>query len=107
MFKKTYLFLIGVIIGASSDLIMASEPSKNQIAVCAGCHGPHGFSSMPNYPNLANQKKDYLIKSLRDFKKEIRKDPTMDAIVASLSDSDIEALATYYANLSCQAPKEQ
>jgi cytochrome c553 len=106
MFNKVCAYLVGVIICASSGLISASEPSKNQLAICAGCHGPQGISSLPNYPNLANQKKDYLIKSLQDFKKKIRTDPTMDAMVATLSDSDIENLATYYSNLSCQTAKK-
>lgn len=106
MHKRNLLFISIALVSNLSN-VNAIEPSKNQLAVCSGCHGPQGISAIPNYPNLANQKKEYLIKSLQDFKKQIRKDPTMDAIVTSLSDSDIEALATYYSNLSCQPQKSQ
>ena len=51
------------------------------------------------WPNLAGQKRDYLAKQLKAFRDQDRLDPMMNAIVQSLSDSDIEALAAYYSSL--------
>ena len=66
---------------------------------CVSCHGAKGISTNPLYPNLAGQKAMYLQKQLQDFKSEKRKDPVMNAMVKSLSDKDIEALAEYYSKM--------
>lgn len=72
---------------------------KAKSATCAGCHGAAGISAAPNYPNLAGQKEAYLAKQIKDFKSGARKDPTMNAMVAALTDADIANLAAYYAGL--------
>lgn len=72
---------------------------KAKAATCAACHGATGVSAVPTYPNLAGQKEAYLAKQLKDFKSGTRKDPTMNAMVAPLSDADMDNLAAYYAGL--------
>ena len=72
---------------------------KAKSASCAGCHGAAGMSAIPMYPNLAGQKEAYLAKQIKDFKSGVRKDPTMGAMVAALTDADIANLAAYYAGL--------
>lgn len=72
---------------------------KAKAAMCASCHGANGISAIPTYPNLAGQKSAYTAKQLKDFKSGARKDPTMQAMVASLSDADIENIAAYYESL--------
>lgn len=67
-------------------------------AVCAGCHGPDGNSVNPQWPKLAGQHAPYLVKALKDFKSGARKDPTMSAMAAPLSDADIENLAAFFAS---------
>lgn len=52
----------------------------------------------PNSPTLLD-KKQYLIKQLNAFKSGIRIDPTMKVMATSLSDTDIDNLATYYSSL--------
>ena len=76
-----------------------AEAGKAKSAVCAACHGPEGISAADIWPNLAGQKKGYLIKQIKAFRDGSRKDPSMQPMVANLSDEDIENLATYYSNM--------
>jgi cytochrome c553 len=77
---------------------VAVPPTK--AALCTACHGAQGNSANPQWPNLAGQHSSYLKKQLLDFKKgKTRTAPTMAAIVAGLTDKDIDELAVYYASL--------
>ena len=75
---------------------------KAKSATCAGCHGPDGNSPTPMYPKLAGQHEQYLVKSMKAYKSGNRNDATMKAMMASLTDADIENLAAYYASQSCK-----
>ncbi|MFT6625593.1 MAG: cytochrome c553 [Cycloclasticus sp.] len=72
---------------------------KAKSAQCAACHGASGISPMGLYPNLAGQKEQYLIKQMNDFRSAKRKDPTMQAMSAALTDTDVVNLAAYYASI--------
>jgi cytochrome c553 len=67
--------------------------------LCAGCHGPEGISTNPLWPNLAGQKEQYFIKTLKEYRDRTRPDPNMAALAQGLSDREIEDLAAYYAGL--------
>jgi len=72
-----------------------------QVQACANCHGPGGAGEPPAYPYLAGQHAAYLTSALGQWKSGSRKnDPSgqMSAIAARLNDSDIAALAAYYAS---------
>lgn len=68
-------------------------------ATCSGCHGGQGVSVNDLWPNLAGQKKDYLSKQLRAFKSQERVDPMMNPLASTLTEVQIEELATYYSGL--------
>lgn len=87
--------LLALGFGASAADLEAGK--KKAIEVCAACHGPDGNSAAPDFPRLAGQHKDYLAKSLRDYKSGARKDPIMSGFAAPLSARDIENLSAYYA----------
>ncbi len=72
---------------------------KSKAIVCAGCHGMNGFSASSVIPNLAGQKPAYLVKQLQDFKSNKRRDPIMSGPAMSLSQEDMEDLASYFSNL--------
>ena len=77
---------------------VATPPEK--AALCTACHGVQGNSTNPDWPNIAGQHSSYLKKQLLDYKKgKTRTAPTMTAIVAGLSDKDIEDLSRFYAGL--------
>jgi len=98
--------LIAVAISALSFSTLTSAAGdvaagKAKSGMCAACHGANGISMIPTYPNLAGQKSAYTAKQLKDFKNKTRKDPVMAAMVAALTDTDIENLSAYYESLKC------
>lgn len=82
---------------AAGDI--AAGQAKSQ--TCVACHGPDGNSVVTNWPKIAGQYEKYLVKQLRDFRKGEkgpRYEPSMYALVANLSDQDIDDLAAYYSS---------
>ncbi len=91
-----------LILAATANIAIAggdAAAGKAKAASCAGCHGAKGISAVPTYPNLAGQKEAYLVKQLKAFKDKSRKDPTMNAMVAPLSDTDMANIAAYFAKM--------
>lgn len=70
---------------------------KALTAVCATCHGPDGNSVIPANPRLAGQHATYLGNALKDYKSGRRSNAVMTAMVATLSEQDIQDVAAYYA----------
>ncbi|VAX04375.1 hypothetical protein MNBD_GAMMA20-156 [hydrothermal vent metagenome] len=75
------------------------QAGKAKSGACITCHGKQGISSTPDYPNIAGQTEFYLVKSLREFRSSLRKDPSMNRLAKELSDADIADLSAYYASL--------
>lgn len=76
-----------------------ADAGKSKTGMCSACHGAAGISAIPTYPNLAGQKAAYIVKQLKDFKSGARKDATMPAMVAGLSEQDMADIAAYYSKL--------
>ena len=93
---------IGAILIAISGLMpfalfaADSEAGKTKSALCAGCHGVDGNSVNAVWPSLAGQHASYLVKQINNFKSGERTDPTMQAMVAALSEIDIQDIAAYF-----------
>jgi cytochrome c553 len=68
--------------------------------VCHTCHGEDGRGS-EGYAHLAGQQYEYTLKMLHEFKDRSgrRFNPWMSGVALKLSDEDMEAVATYLANL--------
>jgi cytochrome c553 len=64
---------------------------------CQTCHGLDGLSKLPEAPHLAGQPEPYLVKSLNDYRKGIRKNDMMTLVVEKLTDQDVADLAAFYA----------
>ncbi len=76
----------------------------NGTAACLACHGPTGRGNpAANYPALQGQHAVYTAKQLRDYASESRtsdgKTRIMRDVAASLSNDDIDALASYVQGL--------
>jgi len=101
--NKTIVIGIGIFITTLSlSMPVYSEnlsKGKDKSSLCAGCHGSNGMGLSEEFPNLAGQKKTYLINQLKAFKSGNRNNPTMNAMVASLTDEDIANLSAYYSSL--------
>jgi cytochrome c553 len=70
-------------------------------ALCTMCH-LGGFSGQNEIPRNAGQHYEYLVKQLQDFKVKNRTNDAgnMTAVMRTISDEDIEALAAYIASLN-------
>jgi cytochrome c len=67
--------------------------------LCHTCHGADGKTPiMPQYPKVTGQSKEYTLQQIKDIKSGARSNglsAAMKGIVASVSDEEIEALATW------------
>jgi cytochrome c553 len=67
---------------------------------CNICHRAD-FSGQQNVPHLADQREDYLLKALREYKSGARQgyDPVMVEVVRSIEDAQLVELAYYLSHL--------
>ena len=95
--QKSKLLLLIVMMILNTALARAAPP---QAIICAACHGTAGLGKRAaGYPSLAGQSARYLYWQLFDFKRGLRKNPTMQKIAETLSKTDRNTLAHYYAAL--------
>jgi cytochrome c553 len=78
---------------AGGDLAVGKEKAQ----ACASCHGALGVSVLPNAPHLAGQPEIYLVEQLRFYRSGRRAHEVMGVVARTLSDRDIDDLATWYA----------
>jgi cytochrome c553 len=74
---------------------------------CLICHGP-ALAGTDQVPRLANQREDYLIKAMRDFKRGTRSgygQALMPEILAPLSDAELEDLAYFIHHIRSAGPR--
>ncbi len=97
----TLAILSAITLAASANVAVAADAAagKAKAASCNACHGVNGISAIPTYPNLAGQKEAYLVKQMKAFKTKTRKDPTMNAMAAPLSDADMANIAAHYSGM--------
>ena len=55
-------------------------------------------SPASNVPHIAGQRQAYLVKQLKSFRSDDRRDDVMNAVAKQLSDADIAHLATYWSS---------
>jgi cytochrome c553 len=99
MRKISFAIMVLVLFVSTGSIAGDATAGKAKAAQCAACHGAKGISPMGLYPNLAGQKEQYIAKQLNAFRSGTRKDPTMQAMVAALSDDDVANLAAFYAGI--------
>jgi cytochrome c553 len=62
-------------------------------AECAACHGENGSSDLPDVPVLAGQHSLYAITQLFLFREQRRKNSSMQALAARMSDDDLRGFS--------------
>jgi cytochrome c553 len=76
----------------------AQNPARPaRLGLCASCHGESGRSPLKGTPHLAGQDLDYLKSALAAYRSGARDVAVMRAAVGALSQSDLDALAAWYA----------
>ena len=96
---KKYYYLIKIsVICYILGMYHNTYSITNMLSMCTACHGEKGISNNPEWPNLAGQHESYLLKQLHDFQQgKSRMSPMMTPILATLTETDLKELATYYA----------
>lgn len=72
------------------------------IPECVACHGPSGIGVGATFPPLSGQSAQYLTSQLNAWRQNTRKndqDDLMGHIARSLTDSEVEAVSQYFAEL--------
>ncbi|CAJ0867477.1 hypothetical protein R1479_01426 [Ralstonia mannitolilytica] len=65
---------------------------------CASCHGSNSPAPQP-FPTLEGLPAEYIVKQLLDYRSGARQSSIMQPVANELADSDIAAVARYYAAL--------
>ncbi len=78
------------------------EKGRNLAGYCAACHGMTGEPVANEWPVIAGQQQAYLLSQLQAYRSGARVHSLMQAALASLSESDLKALAAYYSQLPAQ-----
>jgi cytochrome c553 len=79
--------------------VAAQAQRANASVVCTSCH-QEGFRGDSTQPRLAGQNRDYLAKTMVDFRSGARgNNPGMTDLMKAVSEQDSGALATYLAGL--------
>lgn len=93
-------------VAAGKKIYEAGDKAKG-LGACMACHGPSGAGNPGGFPALSGQNVDYVVKTLKDFRKgKDSKVAAADArmndlngmmrdIAAKMSDKDIAAVAAY------------
>jgi cytochrome c553 len=103
--------LIAIFLAWTSVATAQSNNVQQLVSTCAACHGSDGNGFIPDYPKLAGLGENYLLKQLRDIQASqtaggetlpdgARKVDLMAGLLKDLSDSDLQAIAAFYANQS-------
>ena len=84
-----------------TDPALAAQGKKlaSELA-CGSCHRPN-YKGVNEFPRLSRQKKDYLVKQLKDYRDGNRTNDmgTMAPSAKNLTDEQIDALSEYFASM--------
>jgi cytochrome c553 len=91
--------LDGALLASGKQLVLMGDATK-QVPACVQCHGTAMTGVAPNVPGLLGLPRDYLNAQLGAWKAGKRRahaPDCMQAVVAHLSDGDINAISSYLA----------
>lgn len=106
----TIITALGIGLPAAAASAAADQAFATHVAapppivaqVCAACHGRDGNSVDRNVPSLAGQGAAYLQRQLHAFKSQ-RRIGVMSGVAAGLSDADMRAASTWFAQHTARA----
>lgn len=100
---KSLLFstvlLAGLTVASSAQSASIYAGKARAAAVCSQCHGVRTTSSDAPFPPLAGRDQDYLEMALKQYRDKTRVSDIMNNIAGSLTDNDINNIASYYSRL--------
>jgi cytochrome c553 len=94
-------WMLVLVVGLSSSSIAGvdSAPARGQALVnaCAACHGPEG-RSQGAIPSIDNLPTEDFIAALRAFRADTRQGTVMNRVGKGVDESEISAMAAYFAS---------
>lgn len=81
----------------------AAAGKQKALQACAVCHGQAGIAAAPETPNLAGEPAGYLARQLRAFRNGKRQHEVMSVIAKSLSDEEIDNVASWFSSIQVTA----
>jgi len=93
------VLLTGLLFTVPTQAGSAFAGQEKAAAVCSQCHGIRNPSADAPFPPLAGRDIDYLKMAIKQYRDKTRKSDIMNAIAGSLTDSDINNIASYYGQL--------
>lgn len=88
--------------GGHTVTIATNPNSADAPAQCVDCHGVDGVHMVDDAPNLAGETNIYIDTQLKAFRTGKREHAVMSPIAQGLSDSEIRAIADYYAGIKME-----
>lgn len=97
-----------IALGLSAQARSAGDPARGKEIsyTCLGCHGIKDYKNVyPTYsvPELVGQHPGYILAALQEYKSGQRSHGTMHQQAASLSDQDMEDIASYFSTPALEA----
>lgn len=89
------------LVKAGDATLVGGKPVPGKTTACTACHGP-GLMGLAEVPGIAGRSPSYLVRQIYDFQRGARHGPlapTMQPIVAHLTNDDMVAIAAYVASL--------
>jgi len=97
------LCLSGAFVASPAAAEGDAERGAKLAYTCLGCHGIEGYrNAYPSYrvPKLGGQRAAYIVAALQGYRDGSRRHPTMQAQASSMSDQDMEDLASYLSSIA-------
>lgn len=85
------LLLLAIVLLASGS--HAETSPEQRLLVCNTCHGASGVSKMSGVPSMGGMPSNYVLVQLILFREKRRVVAPMNALLAGLSDDDLQAMA--------------
>jgi cytochrome subunit of sulfide dehydrogenase len=89
----------------ASAWAQSPNQARSLAATCFTCHGNEGRSVGGIPPSLAGQDRNHLLQTLKDFKAGKRPATIMHQHAKGYTDEQLEAIATYFANVKAAPAK--
>lgn len=96
---NTLILSLSAVLFAGSALAVERgdiERGEDLSLACLACHSADAVNNNPEWPRLHGQHADYLLHSLRAYKRGDRENAIMQQQVDHLSDQDLRDLAAYF-----------
>ena len=98
-FNYFALVVSGLLFVTSSQAASIYAGKTKAAAVCSQCHGIRTPAAGAPFPSLAGRDVAYLKIALQQYRDKTRISEIMNNIAGSLTDRDINNIASYYARL--------